>query len=213
MLAKLSAVERTGRRRTPVQDTHEIGFTKVKILKTKKRCSGRDPKSRLAKKRCSGRKGKKGVNTAGGSDFFHTQVTVEVEDGLAPVGGPRALGYVQQPLPHHLAYKVQRPTKVRIQKKEHLPFAGGQRLCVELTALQGTEERLDWCRRVAVRARVEYLKTEPAHDSHRIGARMVGCVVPEENCVFLPAWLFTVQGVDQLVKEEGDHVTIGGGVR
>ena len=57
------------------------------------------------------------------------------------------------------------------------------------------------------------MKTEPAHDSHRIGARMVGCVVPEENCVFLPAWLFTVQGVDQLVKEEGDHITVGGGVR
>ena len=64
MLAKLSAVERTGRRRTPVQDTHEIGFTKVKILKTKKRCSGRDPKSRVAKKRCSGRNLKKGGATA-----------------------------------------------------------------------------------------------------------------------------------------------------
>ena len=157
MLAGSSAVERTNRHRTPVQDTHEIGFTNVEILKTKKRCSGRDPKYRLAKKRCSGRKGKKGVNAAGGSDVFHTQVTVEVEDGLAPVGGSRALGYVQQPLPHHLAYKMQRPLKVRIQKKEHLPFAGGQRLCVELAALQGAEERLDGSRRVAVGARVQHL--------------------------------------------------------
>ena len=59
MLAGSSAVERTGRHRTPVPDTHEIGFTKVKIPKTKKRCSGRDPKSTVAKKRCSGRNLKK----------------------------------------------------------------------------------------------------------------------------------------------------------
>ena len=42
---------------------------------------------------------------------------------------------------------------------------------------------------------------------------MVGCVVPEENSVLLPAWLFTVEGADQLVKEEGDHITVSGGVR
>ena len=57
------------------------------------------------------------------------------------------------------------------------------------------------------------MKPEPVDDSHRLSTRMVGCVVPKEYCVLLPAWLFIVQGTDQLVKEYGDHVTVGVGVR
>ena len=64
MLAESSAIERSGRRHTPTQETHEFGLTKAKVPKMKKRCTGRGSRSTLAKKRCTGREEKMCAATA-----------------------------------------------------------------------------------------------------------------------------------------------------
>ena len=94
----------------------------------------------------------------------------------------------------------------------HLPLASGVAVGIELAELEAAEQRLDGGGGVAIRARIDDLEALPVYHVLSLRTHMIRRIVPEDDCVLLPARRVVVEHLGHLVKECCHYVAVGGGV-
>ena len=125
------------------------------------------------------------------SDLLMAEVAVKTQGAIVPVRHPLTLWNLSQLVRDELANLMERPVyksgKYNSYSRSNLPFSCRLSFRIEFANLKVSEQGLDRCTGIRVRTSLNDLEAECFNYTPDFGTYVIGSVVPEQHCVFLPS--------------------------